>query len=104
MKNMSTYVDFLKDPPNSFFCGSRDHLNENDTIITYDKIFYSRTNIEGAIGMDPSSGTYTSDFPGTYSVTWSTFIANYYTDYFVQINLLKNGEPIRESYTPSRYT
>ena len=46
MKNrideLQDVVDFVRNPPTSFFCGSKPSASLLEATITYDKLFYSR--------------------------------------------------------------
>merc|ERR1712215_206044 len=70
LKNMEKVVSFLKDPPYTFFCSFQHSTHISSQSITYSKLLYSSTNVEGA-AMSISTGVFTSGWPGSYTATWS---------------------------------
>ena len=96
-------VSFLKDPPMTFECGYSSNSKATSQIISYTKLLYSSTNIEGA-GLDIFTGVFTSGHPGTYTATWSLSAWNDAGDSRVFIYLRKNGENIEESQHYTHYT
>lgn len=73
---------FLKDPPVAFSCSYRSETRATSSPVTYDSLYYSRTNAlteEG--GMDLNSGLYTSPYPGTYTITYSMWVSDTYSKY-----------------------
>ena len=62
--------------PEAFYCGYQGYVSFPSTI-TYDSMFYSRTN-QPTGGLDLATGVFTSPFPGTYTVTHSLYAGNCY--------------------------
>ena len=93
----------LSNAPYIHTCGYCYAMNTNNKRISYDKLLYSSTNTEGG-GLDISTGTFTSPFPGSYMVSWSMYADNYFTDHAVNIFLRKNKVKIDESEIYSHYT
>jgi len=87
----SRNIKFLRDPPEIFYCGYKYDMNTTESIITYNSLFYSRTNQETG-GLDLSSGLFTAGYPGTYTVTWSLWSSNDFGDDKMVIYLYKNGK------------
>ena len=54
----------------TFECGYSSNSKATSQIISYTKLLYSSTNVDGA-GLDISEGVFTSGHPGTYTATWS---------------------------------
>ena len=96
-------VSFLKDPLMTFECGYSSNSKATSQIISYTKLLYSSTNVEGA-GLDISLGVFTSGHPGTYTATWSLSAWNDAGDSRVFIYLRKNGTNIEESQHYTHYT
>ena len=86
-----------KEQPYFYACGYHHSGQENIThqTILYDSLPYSSTNLAGG-GLDISTGTMTSGYPGTYSVTWS-LIADPYGTGTDEFFLRKNGQNIGHS-------
>ena len=68
--DLQEQINILKTPPYSFSCATQDSYEENARTITYDKIFYSSSNVEGAV-LDRNTGMYTSWYPGSYTISWT---------------------------------
>merc|ERR1719481_1538235 len=66
----SKYLQFLRDQPEIYYCAYQHFVYSKTSVITYDSIFYSRSN-QDVGGLDISSGLFTAGYPGTYTVTWS---------------------------------
>ena len=69
-------ISYLKDPPEIYGCAYKDVVSAHGAI-TYDWIFYSRTN-QPTGGFNIGSGVFTSPYQGTYTVTVSL---RFYTDH-----------------------
>jgi len=88
----------LRDAPESFACGYQDSWNATHSTITYDSIFYERSN-QPTGGLDIGSGVFTAPYPGTYTVTWTLNSNNGNGVLFsAQLYLYRNGDRVDESY------
>merc|ERR1711935_591441 len=95
-----TRMKVTRDPPEVFYCGYQSQVTSPSTI-TYDSMFYSRTN-QPTGGLDLATGVFTSPFPGTYTVTYSLYASNDHGE-LVQLYLYKNEVQIDESEHVSYY-
>jgi hypothetical protein len=97
-------VSFLKNPPFFHACGAHfNRLSISGQTIPYTSLLpYPSTNTEG--DLDISTGIFTCDAPGSYTVTWSLVAVDYAGDSQVEIYLRKNGEKITESLHVSWYS
>ena len=96
-------VSFLKNPPFFHVCGSQGSLNISSQTITYSRLLYTSSNIEGA-GLDISTGVLTGPYPGSYTATWSLHETNNAGEHAVSIYLRINGQNIQQSWHYSEYT
>jgi len=103
IKNLERRVSYLQNPPKTFECGYTSLAKTKSEVISYTKLLYSSTNIEGA-GLDVSTGVFTSGHPGTYTATWSLSAWNDAGDARVFVYLRKNGNIIEESQHYTHYT
>merc|ERR1712183_1188848 len=97
-------VSFLKDPPWSFACGAHSESNNiASQVISYTTLLYSSTNVPG-VGLDISTGVFTSGHPGSYTATWSLTALDGAASagHPVSLYLRKNGVNIDESLHKSR--
>merc|ERR1712179_558508 len=61
----------IRAPPHMHACGANhDQISSTSQTIPYTNIFYNATTTEGG-GLNAAAGTFTSSWPGSYSVTWS---------------------------------
>jgi len=86
----------LRDAPESFACGYQDSWNATHSTITYDSIFYERSN-QPTGGLDIGSGVFTAPYPGTYTVTW-TLNSDNGKGISAALYLYRNGDRVDESY------
>ena len=103
IKDLERRVSYLQNPPKTFECGYSSLAKTKSEVISYTKLLYSSTNIEGA-GLDVSTGVFTSGQPGTYSATWSLSAWNDAGDARVFVYLRKNRNIIEESQHYTHYT
>merc|ERR1711915_92820 len=96
-------VSTLQDPPRYHVCVHRDYTSTFQDVLTYSNLLFSSSNVEVA-DFNLDTGSFTSGFPGTYTVTWSLLAHNDYNDHPIFIVLRKNGKRIWESETYSQYT
>eukprot|EP00091_Calanus_sinicus_P008921 TRINITY_DN21219_c0_g1_i1.p1 TRINITY_DN21219_c0_g1~~TRINITY_DN21219_c0_g1_i1.p1 ORF type:complete len:239 (+),score=47.09 TRINITY_DN21219_c0_g1_i1:134-850(+) len=96
-KSIVDTIDLVRNPPTSFYCGTKRSASLLEAIVTYDTLFYSRTNIEDAIGLDVKSGIFTSDFPGTYTVSYSLHTDDDVGDPEKVVYVRKNGEILSQT-------
>jgi len=97
-------INVLRDPPSIFYCGYRQSTTVTSSVLTFDRLSYSRSN-QPIGGLDPVTGVFTSPFPATYSVSWSLTAGNDAGDNYVSIHLHKNGASVgAESLHYSSYT
>merc|ERR1711892_1055391 len=99
-----TSIKVTRDAPEVFYCGFQYGFQygvSSPSNITYDSMFYSRTN-QPTGGLDLATGVFTSPFPGTYTVTYSLYAYNE-QDGYVIIYLYKNEVEIDESQHYSSY-
>jgi len=90
----SAIIKFLREPPESFACGYQNQWFATHATVTYDSIFYERSN-QPTGGLDIGSGVFTAPYPGTYTVTWTLWASNENGD-FVFLYLFRNGDIIDE--------
>merc|ERR1711892_227450 len=98
-------IKVTRDAPEVFYCGFQYGFQygvSSPSNITYDSMFYSRTN-QPTGGLDLATGVFTSPFPGTYTVTYSLYAWNNHDEY-VFIFLYKNEVQIDESQHYSSYS
>merc|ERR1712098_10230 len=88
-------IKVLRDPPESFACGYKDYWPATHSTVTYDSIFYERSN-QPTGGLDIGSGVFTASYPGTYTVSWTLWSGNSYGLY-AYLFLYRNGERVVES-------
>ena len=63
--DLQKQVLILRNPPWTFACGSHyDGIMATSMAISYSKLLYSSSNVEGA-GLDISSGVFNAVYPGT---------------------------------------
>jgi len=97
-------INVLRDPPSIFYCGYRHDTHATSSVLTFDRLSYSRSN-QPTGGLDPKTGVFTTPYPGTYSVSWSLWARNDAGDDLVLISLHKNGAYVgEESRHVSEYT
>ena len=85
----------IRAPPHMHACGANhDLLSSSGKVIPYTNILYNATNTEGG-GLNTGAGTFTSSWPGSYSVTWSlTTYGSNAMGKTVWIYLRHNGQPV----------
>merc|ERR1711970_1576996 len=103
IQKLEREVSLLKDPTFTYFSSYLSVTRIISQTITYEKLLYSSTNVEGA-AMDISTGIFTSGWPGTYTVTWSLAADMDEGQPIMHIYLRMNGAKIRESLHSSFYT
>merc|ERR1719347_1540589 len=89
----SRQIQSLMDPPEIYYCAFKDVTNAQSASITYDSIFYARSN-QGSGGLDTSSGLFTAGYPGTYEVSWALIAAMNAGSHVLRITLYKNGKTL----------
>merc|ERR1719347_1616218 len=93
-ENAST-LTVLRDPPESFSCVYKDEWPAIVAPITYDSIFYERSN-QPTGGLDIRSGVFTAPYPGTYTVSWTLRCSNIKGQY-AELQLYKNDDRVYET-------
>merc|ERR1711874_621212 len=91
----------VRNTPYSYNCAYKEIFRDIQSPITYSSILYDSSNTLASID---TTGTFSSNHQGSYSVYWSLVSTNNHGDHSAQIYLGKNGHNIEESYHLSDYT
>jgi len=94
VENTAT-INILRNPPESFTCGYKSIWPATLANITYDSMFYERSN-QPSGGLDIGTGVFTAPYPGTYTVSWSLSSTNDPGN-LAYLYLYKNGHYLPES-------
>jgi len=96
-------VASLQNSPYFSACAYQYRESVTSKVITYDKLLYSSTNIDGA-DLNKETGVFTSGLSGTYTISWNLRAVDNDGNSALKIFLKKNYVPIEESRHVSYYT
>merc|ERR1711915_457089 len=90
-------ISFLRNPPFYHLCVYQDKTSAISSDITFDKELYMECNLCDEADFNLNSGVYTNGWPGTYLVSWNSWVEASHGHGDTNIHLRKNGQIINEA-------
>merc|ERR1711915_153615 len=90
-------ISFLKNAPFYHLCVYQDFTNAEWDVIKFDKELYMECNLCDEANFNLNTGVYNNGWPGTYTVSWNSWVEAFHGNSPTIIYLRKNGKIIDEA-------
>merc|ERR1711915_551791 len=100
---LSKELSFLRNPPSYHLCVYQSGTHAKSSVMTFEKQLYMECNFCDDADFNLNTGVYTNGWPGTYTVSWNSWVGAYHGHSTTRIFLRKNGQNINEARQYSRF-
>merc|ERR1711915_99161 len=90
-------LSLLKNAPFYHLCVYQNSTSAKSSVMTFEKQLYMECNLCDDADFDLNTGVYTNGWPGTYTVSWNSWVMAYHGHNWTIIYLRKNGQNIDEA-------
>merc|ERR1711915_875653 len=97
-------LSLLKNAPFYHLCVYQRSTSAKSSVMTFEKQLYMECNLCDDADFNLNTGVYTNGWPGTYTVSWNSWVMAYHGTNGARIYLRKNGQIINEAIQHSYFS